>query len=100
MIDSYVEKKFVVRSALGLHARPAGRLASVASQFDAVIEVSTHKEWVNARDVLSLLTLGAGPGTTLRIRACGADAESAILAVGELISEIESETGDSMGSSV
>jgi len=34
-----VEKAFVVRSAMGLHARPAGRLASIAGRFESEISL-------------------------------------------------------------
>ena len=82
-----VEADFVVRSELGLHARPAGRFAALAARFEAEIEVGRADEWVDARSVLSLLSLAAGPGTTLRLRAEGADAAEAIAALGRLLEE-------------
>ena len=100
MSEGYVEGEFAVGSALGLHARPAGRLASLASKFDAIIEISTQTEWVDVRNVLSLLALAAGPGTMLKVRASGIDAESALSAVGELLSKIESEARHSAEPSI
>jgi phosphocarrier protein len=47
--------------------------------------VARGEEWVSGRSVLSLLSLAAGPGTKLRIRAVGEDAEAAVLALGRLI---------------
>ena len=82
-----IEAEFVVRSELGLHARPAGRFAALAARFDSEIEVGRAEEWVDARSVLSLLSLAAGPGTTLRLRAVGADAAEAIAALGCLLEE-------------
>ena len=82
-----IEADFVVRSELGLHARPAGRFAALAARFEAEIEVGRAEEWVDARSVLSLLSLAAGPGTTLRLRAEGADAPEAIAALGRLLEE-------------
>ena len=82
-----IEAEFVVRSELGLHARPAGRFAALAASFDSEIEVGRADEWVDARSVLSLLSLAAGPGTTLRLRAVGADAAEAIAALGCLLEE-------------
>ncbi len=82
-----LEAEFVVRSELGLHARPAGRFAALAACFESEIEVGRAGEWVDARSVLSLLSLAAGPGTALRLRAVGDDAEEAIAALGCLLEE-------------
>jgi phosphotransferase system HPr (HPr) family protein len=40
---------------------------------------------VDARSVLSLLSLAAGRGTRLRLRAVGADADEAVAALGALL---------------
>lgn len=80
-----VEAEFAVGSELGLHARPAGRFASTAARFECEISVGRGGEWVDARSVLSLLSLAAGPGTKLRLRAVGADAHEAVRALGELL---------------
>ena len=80
-----IEREFVVRNELGLHARPAGRFVSLAGRYRAEVSVARGEEWVSGRSVLSLLSLAAGPGTRLRIRAVGEDAEAAVLALGRLI---------------
>ncbi|MAJ58930.1 MAG: hypothetical protein CBC48_02590 [bacterium TMED88] len=85
------EGEFVVRSELGLHARPAGRFVSQATRFQSDVEVGRGEEWVNGESVLSILSLAAAQGTVLRIRASGPDSE---LAVSELGALIESEESD------
>jgi phosphocarrier protein len=80
-----LEREFTVASELGLHARPAGQFVQLAGRFSAEITVSADGEWVSARSVLSLLSLAAGQGTRLRIRACGSDAAEAIDALGRLL---------------
>ncbi len=82
-----VEAEFVVGSELGLHARPAGRFATLAARYDCEIVVGRGDEWVDARSVLSLLSLAAGPGTRLRLRAVGSDAEEAVRTLGELLED-------------
>ena len=77
-----VEKAFVVRSALGLHA---GRLASIAGRFESEISLGRGEEWVSGSSVLSILCLAATQGTVLSVRAVGADAEQAVMEVGALI---------------
>ncbi len=89
-----VEREFTIRSELGLHARPAGEFAILAGRFESEISVGNGREWVDGRSVLSLLSLAAGRGVELRIRATGADADEAVTALGALLershAEIES----------
>ncbi len=80
-----VERAFTIQNELGLHARPAGRFVSIASRFAAEIWVGKGDEWVSGRSVLSILSLAAGPGTELRIRAEGVDAEAAVEALGAVL---------------
>ena len=80
-----LEREFTVTSEMGLHARPAGQFVQLAGRFSAEISVSADGDWVSARSVLSLLSLAAGQGTRLKIRACGSDAAEAINALGGLL---------------
>ena len=86
-----VEMEFTVRSELGLHARPAGRLASLAGRFDSEISLGRGEEWVSGSSVLSILCLAATQGTILRVRAVGEDAEQAVMELGVLIESREDE---------
>lgn len=83
------ESEFVVRSALGLHARPAGRFVSLASSFESEISVGKGDEWVSGSSVLSILSLAASEGTVLRVRAVGEDAARAVKELGEVIESEE-----------
>jgi phosphocarrier protein len=86
-----VEALFVVKSELGLHARPAGRFVALAGRFDCEVLVGRGNDWVSGKSVLSLLSLAAGPGTELRIRAVGPGAEEAVDALGRLLEEPEAQ---------
>lgn len=79
------EQEFVVRSELGLHARPAGRFVALAGRFRSEIQVARDGEWVSGLSVLSLLSLAAGQGVRLRVRAVGEDAEQAVEQLGKLL---------------
>ncbi len=83
--EKLVEREFIVRGELGLHARPAGRLAALASRFQSEISLSKGEEWVSGTSVLSILSLAAAQGTTLRVRALGEDASAAVAALGALL---------------
>jgi phosphocarrier protein HPr len=61
-----------------LHARPAADFVRVAMQFEANISVSANGRSADAKSLMSVLALGAKGGTTLRLRAGGADAGRAL----------------------
>lgn len=84
-----VEREFAIRSELGLHARPAGEFVALASRFHSEIAVGRADEWVDGRSVLSLLSLAAAKGTSLRIRAIGPDACEAVKALGDLLEGVK-----------
>lgn len=69
----------------GFHARPAALFVKLASSFQATVEILRGNEAINGKSILDLLTLGAGNGTTLTLRATGADAEAAVDALAQLI---------------
>lgn len=76
----------------GLHARPASRLVGVANRFQAAITIANPAgRSVNAKSIMDVLTLAAGAGTSLKIRAEGEDAEAA---VAELVQLIQSRFGE------
>jgi len=81
------EGSFTIASELGLHARPAGEFAALASTFAAEVSVARagSDDWVSGRSVLSLLSLAASRGTKLCLRAEGADAQAALAALGALL---------------
>ncbi len=79
------EAEFAVGHELGLHARPAGQFAALAGRFESRVEVARGDEWVDGRSILSLLSLAAGQGTVLRVRAEGPDATEAVAALGRLL---------------
>ena len=91
--DPVHESEFVVRSELGLHARPAGRFVALAARFESRISVGRGDEWVDGQSILSLLSLAAGRGVVLRVRAEGADAVSAVEALGALLEQPSEEAG-------
>ena len=79
-----VEKELWVENRLGLHARPAMKISTLAQQFEADMFLEKDSLQVNARDLLAILTLDCPQGTRLVIRASGPDAGEAALAVSQL----------------
>ena len=62
----------------GMHVRPAGLFAKVASRFDAEIEVEKDGNVVSGKSIMALMTLEAVCGTVLRVSASGAQAKEAL----------------------
>lgn len=69
----------------GLHARPAARLAQEAQKFACDISLALGEVVVDAKSILDILTLAAGHGCELELRACGPDARDALVQLGTLI---------------
>lgn len=70
-----------IRNRLGLHARAARLLVEVVRGLDADVTLRREDQAVNARSILEILMLAAGPGTVLEVVAEGPDADAAIAAV-------------------
>ena len=62
----------------GLHARPAGVLVKVASQFQAKVELTANGITKNAKSIMSLMSMGLKGGEEILLKADGDDAAQAI----------------------
>ena len=68
-----------VVNRLGLHARAAAKVVSVASRYQASIRIGPEEDDLrDARSIMALLTLGAGQGSRLQVEAEGEEAEAAL----------------------
>lgn len=76
-----------INDPIGLHARPAVRLARLAKTFKSSIEVSVSGDgvWVDAKSTSSLMRMKALSGSELFIRASGRDARNAVSELIDLI---------------
>jgi len=70
---------------VGLHARPAALFVQTAKRYTAAITVHTGARQANAKSMVQVLTLAAGQGAELTIRAEGEDADQALVALRDLI---------------
>ncbi|WP_025120618.1 MULTISPECIES: fused PTS fructose transporter subunit IIA/HPr protein [unclassified Serratia (in: enterobacteria)] len=82
--------EYVVRNEHGLHARPGTALVNVIKQFSSDITVTNldgSGKPANGRSLMKVVALGVKKGHHLRFTASGDDAEAALKAIGEAISE-------------
>ncbi len=73
-----VERDFIVTNKLGMHARVAGMIVTLANRFECDLWFVKDGNKVNGRSVLDLLTLGCRKGSTIKAGADGKDAEEAL----------------------
>ena len=80
--------KIKVEHASGLHARPASLFVKTANTFSSNIIVQNLNDMsdpVNAKSILSILTLGVSQNHEIEIIAEGEDADEAVNALKDLI---------------
>lgn len=77
-----LKRTVAIRNRQGLHARPCHALASLATTFPGELRIACGEVDVNAKSILELMTLNAGCGCTLEIRASGEGA-------GEILDRLE-----------
>ena len=81
----YTDQKITNR--LGIHARPAALIAQTAAGFTSDIQLEKDGVCVNAKSIMGVMMLAAEFGSTLRIRADGADEKKAIAAISKLFED-------------
>ena len=69
----------------GLHARASAKFVKLAATFDAEVTVTKDGATVDARSIMGLMMLAAGPGSMIEIVADGPDAEAAAAALANLV---------------
>jgi phosphotransferase system HPr (HPr) family protein len=88
------EAKIQVKHKVGLHARPAALFVQTAAKFASKIKVknlTANGNFVDAKSIIMILTLGVMKDHEVVIQTEGADADAAL---GALRSLIESNFGE------
>ena len=83
-----VEAKIVVKHKVGLHARPAAAFVQTASKFSSQITIKNltrGSDPINAKSILSVLTLGVLQNHEIQLNAEGPDEQKAVESLRELI---------------
>lgn len=85
--DGSVFRKATITNSRGLHARAAAKFVKLAETFDADVRVTNRGETVSGRSIMGLMMLAASPGTTIELRATGAQAREALEGLGKLVDD-------------
>ena len=74
-----------VTNALGVHARPSAKIAYLASRFSCSVWLAGKGRRADARNIVAVMLLAAGVGSTITIETSGPDEKEAIDALNDLI---------------
>ena len=78
MADQKETRALVLINKYGLHVRPAGLFAKIASRFDADVEVEKDGNVVSGKSIMALMTLEATCGTKGGVTATGPQAREVL----------------------
>jgi phosphocarrier protein len=81
-----ITREFTLLNKYGMHVRPAGLFAKVASRYDAEVEVEKDGNVVSGKSIMALMTLEATHGAVLKVTATGNQAK-------EVLDELEALIG-------
>jgi phosphocarrier protein HPr len=88
-----IERELTVSNRLGLHARASARLVQVLSGYRANAALTAKGREVNAKSIMGVMLLAAGPGTSVLLRVDGPDEALAAAAVADLFARNFDEEG-------
>jgi phosphocarrier protein HPr len=84
-----IERRIAIGHRMGLHARAAAKLVQLTQHYKSEItlhrEVSGDNREADARSILAILLLAAGPGSTVEVRATGTDEAEAVECICEYL---------------
>ena len=77
--------EIMITNSSGLHARPATFFIQKANEFSSGIWISKDERRVNAKSLLGVLSLGVTRGMRVTLIADGADEETAVSELANLV---------------
>ncbi|KGD65521.1 phosphotransferase system [Alcanivorax nanhaiticus] len=83
-----IEKQLDVINKLGLHARAAAKVVSVASRYDSRILVIHNGNPIDAKSIMGLLMLGAAKGSKVTFQVEGPDEADAMAELEDLFARM------------
>ncbi|VAX09854.1 Phosphotransferase system, phosphocarrier protein HPr [hydrothermal vent metagenome] len=80
-----LKKEILICNKLGLHARAAAKLVTLASEFDSEIFLHAKGREVNGKSIMGVMMLAASKGSELVLCANGDDEQQALDAIEQLV---------------
>ena len=82
-----MEKKAIVKSETGIHARPALLVVKEASKFKSEVLIVKDGNEYNAKSIVAIMCMAAIKDDEVTIKATGDDEEAATVAMVKLIEQ-------------
>ncbi len=79
-----ITKELMILNKLGLHARAAAKVVSIANEFESTIIITKDGKNADARSIMKLLMLSASQGSRISVEVSGADQKDAMKSIVEL----------------
>lgn len=86
-MNAPVVRTVTIRNKRGLHARASAKFVTLATSFDATVEVSKDGSSVCGTSIMGLMMLAAAPGDDVVISGTGLGAEQAVAALAKLVED-------------
>ncbi len=72
-----IRRELAITNRLGLHARATAKLVQLLSTYRSQATLEARGREVNAKSIMGVMLLAAGPGTTVVLRVDGEDEQQA-----------------------
>ncbi|PPE74199.1 HPr family phosphocarrier protein [Solimonas fluminis] len=82
-----MEKTVDIVNKLGLHARAAARLVTLASKFESDVRVRKEGREVSGKSIMGVMMLAAAKGSQVTLIAEGEDAQQALDELAALVAD-------------
>ncbi|MEY4083232.1 MAG: hypothetical protein RL483_601 [Pseudomonadota bacterium] len=82
-----IKSSITITNKLGLHLRASSKLSQTATKFPCEVWLSRGSKRINAKSVLGVTMLAAGPGIEIEIECDGDQEEQAMAALRALIDD-------------
>ncbi|MEC9364428.1 MAG: HPr family phosphocarrier protein [Sinimarinibacterium flocculans] len=82
-----MERTVEIVNKLGLHARAAAKLVTLASKFESDVRVRKDGREVSGKSIMGVLMLAAARGAQITLVADGSDADQALDELAQLVAD-------------
>lgn len=80
-----MQKEIVISNPLGIHSRPSGEIMKKAKTYPCMITLTKGDREVNAKSIVSILTLELQCGDRVFLKTEGVREEEALREIGDLL---------------
>jgi len=83
-----LEHEVTITNPTGLHAQASAKLVQILAAFKSQVTLSGKGREVNAKSIMGVMLLAAGPGTVLKVKINGDDEEETLKILKQFFAEM------------